>query len=43
MENLLFSKDMSGQVEDEDWFIIRDLLELRRKQINKIIDEVLTN
>jgi len=28
---------------DEDWFIIRDLLELRRKQITKIIDAVLTN
>ncbi len=25
---------------DENWFIIRDLLELRRKQITKIIDEV---
>jgi len=26
---------------DEDWFIIRDLLELRRQQITKIIDDVL--
>jgi len=28
---------------DEDWFIIKDLIELRRKQINKIIDGILTN
>ena len=26
---------------DDDWFIIRDLLELRRQQITKIIDDVL--
>ena len=31
---------MSQDMNDEDWFIIRDLLELRRKQITKIIDDV---
>jgi len=46
LENILYKelKDLGGTMTpDEDWFIIRDLLELRRQQITKIIDDVLTN
>ncbi len=46
LENILYRelRDLDGAMTtDEDWFIIRDLLELRRQQITKIIDDVLTN
>jgi len=46
LENILYRelKDLGGTITpEEDWFIIRDLLELRRQQITKIIDDVLTN
>jgi len=46
LENILYRelRDSDGaMITDEDWFIIRDLLELRRQQITKIIDDVLTN
>lgn len=46
LENILYKelKDLDGTITpEEDWFIIRDLLELRRQQITKIIDDVLTN
>ena len=46
LENILYRelRDSDGAMTtDEDWFIIRDLLELRRQQITKIIDDVLTN
>ncbi len=46
LENILYRelKDLGGTLTtDDDWFIIRDLLELRRQQITKIIDDVLTN
>jgi len=46
LENILYRelRDSGGTMTtDEDWFIIRDLLELRRQQITKIIDDVLTN
>ena len=46
LENILYKelKDLGGTMTpEEDWFIIRDLLELRRPQITKIIDDVLTN
>ena len=46
LENILYKelKDSDGtRTPEEDWFIIRDLLELRRQQITKIIDDVLTN
>jgi len=46
LENILYKelKYLGGTMTpDEDWFIIRDLLELRRQQITKIIDDVLTN
>ena len=46
LENILYRelRDSGGAMtRDEDWFIIRDLLELRRQQITKIIDDVLTN
>ena len=46
LENILYRelRDSGGAMTtDEDWFIIRDLLELRRQQITKIIDDVLTN
>jgi len=44
LENILYRelRDFGGTLTtDEDWFIIRDLLELRRQQITKIIDDVL--
>ena len=44
LENILYRelRDSDGaMITDEDWFIIRDLLELRRQQITKIIDDVL--
>ena len=44
LENILYRelRDLGGTLTtDEDWFIIRDLLELRRQQITKIIDDVL--
>ncbi len=46
LENILYKelKDLGGTMTpEENWFIIRDLLELRRQQITKIIDDVLTN
>jgi len=46
LETILYKelRDLKGDMTtDEDWFIIRDLLELRRQQITKIIDDVLTN
>ncbi len=46
LENILYRelRDSGGAMTtDEDWFIIRDLLELRRQQITKIIDDVLTD
>jgi len=46
LENILYKelKDLGGTMTtDDDWFIIRDLLELRRQQITKIIDDVLTD
>ena len=46
LENILYRElgDSDGaMITDEDWFIIRDLLELRRQQITKIIDDALTN
>jgi len=46
LENILYRelRDSGGAMtRDEDWFIIRDLLELRRQQITKIIDDALTN
>ncbi len=46
LENILYRelRDLGGTLTtDEDWFIIRDLLELRRQQITKIIDDVLTD
>jgi len=46
LENILYRelKDLGGTITpEEDWFIIRDLLELRRQQITKIIDDILTN
>ncbi len=46
LENILYRelRDSGGAMTtDEDWFIIRDLLELRRQQITKIIDDVLAN
>jgi len=46
LENILYKelKDLGGTLTtDEDWFIIRDLLELRRQKITKIIDDVLTD
>jgi len=46
LENILYRelKDLDGtSIPDEDWFIIKDLLELRRQQITKIIDDVLAN
>jgi len=37
-------KDLDGTMTpEEEWFIIKDLLELQRQQITKIIDDVLTN
>jgi len=46
LENILYRelKGLGGTMTpEEDWFIIRDLLELRQHQITKIIDDVLTN
>ena len=46
LENILYRelRDSDGAMTtDEDWFIIRDLLELRRQKITKIIDDVLTD
>ncbi len=46
LETILYRelRDLGGTLmTDEDWFIIRDLLELRRQQITKIIDDVLTD
>ena len=46
LEYILYNefKVLGGKTaSDEDWFIIKDLIELQQKQINKIIDEVLTN
>jgi len=46
LENILYKELKDSRAEtttDEDWFIIRDLLELRRQQITKIIDDVLTD
>ncbi|KAG2478566.1 MAG: hypothetical protein NPMRTH1_420009 [Nitrosopumilales archaeon] len=46
LENILYKelRDSGGAMTtDDDWFIIRDLLELRRHQITKIIDDVLTD
>jgi len=46
LENILYKelKDLDGTwTPEEDWFIIKDLLELRRQEITKIIDDVLTN
>jgi len=43
LENILYRelRDSGGAMTtDDDWFIIRDLLELRRQQITKIIDDV---
>ena len=43
LENILYKelKDLGGTMTpEEDWFIIRDLLELRQHQITKIIDDV---
>jgi len=43
LESVLYRelRDSREAIKDEDWFIIRDLLELRRQQITKIIDDVL--
>ena len=46
LENILYRelRDLGGTLTtEENWFIIRDLLELRRQQITKIIDDILTN
>jgi len=45
LESVLYRelRDSREAIKDEDWFIIRDLLELRRQQIIKIIDDVLTD
>jgi len=46
LENVLYRelRDLGGVLTtDDDWFIIKDLLELRRQQITKIIDDVLTD
>lgn len=46
LENILYKElrdSGEAMTTDDDWFIIRDLLELRRHQITKIIDDVLTD
>ncbi len=46
LENILYRelRDLGGTLTiEENWFIIKDLLELRRQQITKIIDDILTN
>lgn len=47
LENILYNelKDfdrITTTLEDKDWNMIKDLLELRQQEITKIIDDVLT-
>ena len=46
LENILYNELKSfdrTMTLDEDWYMIKDLLELRRQEITKIIDDALTN